>query len=99
MTQVTLPRPDLVDTPWQGCPGLRASAIDGAASIIVMEVLVDAFSRMPHGSAALDEACARHAAATPESLLGNPLELAARALALALIDAARGLDERGRAAA
>lgn len=90
MTHASPDRSDPVDTPWQACPGLRAGAIDGAASMIVMEVLVDALSRLPQGRAALDAAvgvrAGRLADPGPDA---SPTEIAAGALALALIDVAR----------
>ena len=100
MTQAIPSRSDLADTPWQNCPGLRASAIDGAASMIVMEVLIDALARLPGGRAALDEACARRAAVLPDETLGGmPTEAAASALAVALIAVASEFDDDHRAAA
>ncbi len=100
MTQSTPPRPDPVDTPWQACPGLRASTIDGAAALIVMGVLLDAFAQLPQGRAALAEARARRVG-TPlgEAFEGSPTEAAADALASALIAAAEGLDDDRRFAA
>lgn len=99
MTQAIPPRSDLTETPWQTCPGLRAGAIDGAASMIVMEVLIDALSRLPEGRSALSEAYARRAALQADDLIGgSPTELAAGALALALISAAH-LEEGDRLAA
>jgi len=100
MTQATPPRSDLTETPWQTCPGLRAAAIDGAASMIIMEVLVDALSRLPEGRTALGEAYARRAAIQADDVIGgSPTELAAGALALALIGAAHLEDEDRLAAA
>lgn len=91
MTQPT--RSDPVDIPWQSCPGLRAGAIDGAASIIVVEVLVDALCRLPQGRAALDAAIARRAGTLGEQTMADTAtEIAAGALALALIEAARAVD-------
>lgn len=93
MTQSTSPRSDLTDTPWQSCPGLRAASIDGAASMIVMEVLIDALSRLPQGRAALDAAVSRRTDRQAGMDIGaSPVEIAAGALALALIEAARGLE-------
>ena len=87
MTHASPDRSDLVDTPWQACP---AGAIDGAASMIVMEVLVDALSRLPQGRAALDAAVGVRAGRLADpGLDASPTEIAAGALALALIDVAR----------
>ena len=100
MTQVTPPPYALVDTPWQACAGLRAAAIDGAASMIIMEVLVDALSRLPQGRAALDAALASRAAAPGDEALGSTAtEIAAAALALGLIAAAGPVGDEVPAAA
>jgi len=94
MTQVASPpRPDLVDTPWPACAGLRANAIDGAAALIVMEVLVEALARLPEGRSALAEACGRRAAQRRQDhISATATEIAAGALAMALIEAARELE-------
>lgn len=101
MTQAASPpRSDLVDTPWPACAGLRANAIDGAAALIVMEVLVEALARLPEGRSALAEACGRRAAQRRQDHLGaSPTEIAAGALAMALIEAARELDASAAAMA
>ncbi len=90
MTKAAPPsRTDLVDTPWPACAGLRANAIDGAAALIVMEVLVEALARLPDGRSALAEACDRHAARRGETHIdATPTEAAAGAVAMALIEAA-----------
>lgn len=90
MTQVASPpRSDLVDTSWHGCAGLRANAIDGAAALIVVEVLVEALARLPEGRSALAEACGRRAAQRRHDPFGaTRTELAAGALVMALIEAA-----------
>lgn len=100
MTQ-TAPLPTApVVTAWQTCPGLRAGAIDSAASLIVMEVLVDALSRLPQGRRALDEALSRRTAMAPGADVGaTATEIAAGALALALVEAARTLAGADPAAA
>lgn len=94
MTQsASSPRSDLVDTPWTACAGLRANAIDGAAALIVMEVLVEALARLPEGRSALAEACGRRAAQRRQEQIGvTPTEMAAGALAMALIESARDAD-------
>lgn len=100
MTQPISPRPDLVDTPWQGCPGLRAGAVDGAAALIVMEVVLDALVRMPQGRAALAEARGRRVGMLSiAGFEGSPTERAADALAGVLLEAADALDEDPRFAA
>lgn len=101
MTQVAAPpRPDLVDTPWPACAGLRANAIDAAAALIVMEVLVEALARLPEGRTALAEACGRRAARQRQYDIGvTATEVAASALAMALIAAASELDDPFAAAA
>lgn len=101
MTQVASPpRSDLVDTSWPGCAGLRANAIDGAAALIVMEVLVEALARLPEGRIALAEACVRRSAQRRQDDIGaTQTEVAAGALAMALIQAARELDSPAAAAA
>lgn len=93
-------RPDYPDTPWQTCVGLRANAIDGAAALVVMEVLVDALTRLPEGRAALAAACGHRAARQRAGLPGaTPVDIAAGALALALVEAASALDAPTAAAA
>ena len=93
-------RPGHADTPWQSCTGLSASAIDGAAALIVMEVLIDALTRLPDGQAALTAACRRQTGNRRGDQIGaTPVEIAAGALALAIIETARGLDEPATAAA
>lgn len=94
MTQVVPPpRSDPVDTPWPACAGLRANAIDSAAALIVMEVLVEALARLPEGRSALAEACGRRAARRRQDHIGaTPTEIAAGGLAMALIEAARELE-------
>lgn len=101
MTQsASIPRPDPSDTPWQSCVGLRAGAIDTAAALVVMEVLVDALARLPEGRVALAAACGRRSAERRSDLPGaTPVDIAAGALALALVEAASALDAPTAAAA
>jgi hypothetical protein len=101
MTQPASPLPSsLVDTPWPGCAGLRANAIDGAAALIIMEVLIEALARLPDGPSALAESCGRRAARRgPEPVGATATEIAANALAMALIEAARDLEESPAVAA
>jgi hypothetical protein len=90
MTQAAPSRSAPVETPWQACPGLRAGAIDGAASLIIMEVLVNALSRLPGGQDALATACRQRVQSRPDEEFGiSPIDVAAGALALALIEASR----------
>lgn len=101
MTQdASPPRSDLVDPPWPACVGLRANAIDGAAALIIMEVLVEALARLPEGRSALAEACGRRAAQRRQDHIGaTPTEIAAGAIAMALIEAARELESQTAVAA
>lgn len=79
----------LFGTPWPDCAGLRAGAIDTAAAMIVIEVLLDALAHLPEGQAVLAEARRRRAAQRIEDEFAtNPIDAAAAALALALIEAA-----------
>jgi hypothetical protein len=80
---------------WTNCPGLRASAIDGGAAMMVIEVMLDALTRMPEGAAALAAACRERAGrASQSSVDASEIDLAAAALALALIEAAADLEPR-----
>jgi len=90
----------LFATPWPDSAGLRADSIDTAAALIVIEVLLDALAHLPDGQAMLADARRRRTGLrTDQEMAVTPLDAAAVALALALIEAAADLDEDSAIAA
>ena len=101
MTQPASPlRTDIGDAALPEGAASRANAIDAAAALILMEVLVAALTRLPDGPSALAEACGRRATLRRQSPFdATPTELAAEAVAMALIAAARELEPQTAIAA